>query len=156
MDLFSKPHLFQRFTRPVPSLRLADAGDGQRKFYICQDRLVRDQVIALEYEADRMVPVRIPVPVLIFLCRDPVDDQVPAVIAVQSSDDIQKRRLARAARTQDGDEFIIPEIQAYPVQRFLDQAACAVLFADILDPEHFCCLPSLFGYTAPLLMRLLL
>ena len=67
-----------------------------------------DQVIALEYKTDRMVAVGIPVSVSVFFRRDPVDDQVPAVIAVQPSYDIEERRLPRAARSQDRYKLIIP------------------------------------------------
>ena len=107
MKLISKPHFLQRLHSPLPALRLPDAGDGQRQLHIRKDRLVRDQVVALEYEPDRVVPVGIPVPVLIFLRGDAVDDHIPAVIAVQSSYNIQKRRLPRTAGAEDGDEFIV-------------------------------------------------
>ena len=107
MDLLAQPHLFQRLLRPFLTLRPADAGDRKRQFHICQNGLMRDQIVTLKHEADRMVPIGIPVPVFIFFCRDPVDDQVSAVIAVQSANNIQKRRLSRTAWAQNGDEFII-------------------------------------------------
>ena len=107
VELISQPHFLKRFHSPLPALCLPDAGDGQRQLHIRQDCLVRDQVIALEHEADRVVPVGIPVSVLIFLRGDAVDDHIPAVIAVQSSYNIQKRRLPRPAGTEDGDKFIV-------------------------------------------------
>ena len=58
---------------------------------------MRDQVIALEHETDRVVTVGIPVAVLIFFRGDAVDDQVAAVIAVEAADDIKERRFSRAA-----------------------------------------------------------
>lgn len=47
-----------------------------------------NQVIALKHETDGVVAVRVPVPVLILSGGYAVDDQVAAVIPVQSADDI--------------------------------------------------------------------
>ena len=69
-----------------------------------------DQIIALEYKTDRVVAVGIPVSVLIFFRGDPVDDQIPAVIAVQPAYDIKERRLTRAARSQDRDKLIVSQV----------------------------------------------
>lgn len=59
---------------------------------------MRDQVVALEDKADRVVPVGIPVAVLILFRGNAVDDQIAAVVAVEAADDIQKRRLSGTAR----------------------------------------------------------
>ena len=62
--------------------------ESKGKLYIGKDRLMRDQIITLKHKTDRVIPIRIPVPVFVFLRRNPVYDQVSAVIPVQSSDDI--------------------------------------------------------------------
>ena len=85
-DCFFAPHLF------------GNTGNGKRQLYVCKDGLVRDQVVALEDKADRVVPVGIPVAVLILFRGNAVDDQIAAVVAVEAADDIQKRRLSRTAR----------------------------------------------------------
>ena len=60
---------------------------------------MRDQIVTLEYKTNRMITVRIPVSVLIFFCRNAIDDQISAVITVQSSDNIQKRSFTRTTGT---------------------------------------------------------
>ena len=50
---------------------------------------MRYQVIALKDEADSMVPVCIPIPILILFSRDTVDDESSAVRSIKASDDIQ-------------------------------------------------------------------
>ena len=47
-----------------------------------------DQVIALEHKADGVVPVGVPVAVCVFFCGDAVDDQIAAVVAIQTADDV--------------------------------------------------------------------
>ena len=136
VKLLSQPHFLQRPDRTFPALRLIDPRDCQGKLYICQYSLMGDQVIALEYEPDGMVPVGIPVSVLILLCGDTVDDQVSAVVAVQTSDDIQKRCLSGPAGSQNGDELVIPEVQAHIVERLLDQFSGRILLTDMLDLKH--------------------
>ena len=73
MDLVSKAYFIQGFLRPLPAFGFSDAGDGQGQFYICQDGLMGDQVVALEAETNGVVPVGVPVPVFVFPCGDSVD-----------------------------------------------------------------------------------
>ena len=54
---------------------------------------MRNQVIALEYETDRVVTVRVPVPVLISLCGYAVDNEVTRIVTVETSDNVKKRGL---------------------------------------------------------------
>ena len=98
MELFSKTDLFKcRDCFFAPHL-FGNTGNGKRQLYVCKDGLVRDQVVALEDKADRVVPVGIPVAVLILFRGNAVDDQIAAVVAVEAADDIQKRRLSGTAR----------------------------------------------------------
>ena len=53
-----------------------------------------NKVIALKDKSDGMIPIRIPVSVFVFFSRNAVNDQVSAVIAVQSPNDVQKSGLA--------------------------------------------------------------
>ena len=136
VKLFPQPHLLQSLCRPPPSLLLRNAGDGQRQLHVGQDRLVGNQVIALEDETDGVVPVGVPVPVPVFPGGDAVDHQIPAVIPVQAADDIQQGGLAGAAGTQNSNEFAVPEIQADAVQSVLDETAGPVFFPDVAEVEH--------------------
>ena len=61
---------------------------------------MRDQVIALEHKADRMVAVGVPVPVIIFPCRDSVYDQISVVIAIKTADNIQQCCLSGTGNTE--------------------------------------------------------
>lgn len=60
---------------------------------------MRDQIVALEYKTNRMITVRIPVSVLIFFRGNAIDDKISAVVAVQSSDNIQKRGFSGTTGT---------------------------------------------------------
>ena len=88
VKLFSQAHFLQSFFCSAGALCLADTGDSQRQFHVGQDSLMGNQVIALKHETDGVVAVRVPVPVLILSGGYAVDDQVAAVIPVQSADDI--------------------------------------------------------------------
>ena len=66
-----------------------------------------------------MVAVGIPIPVLISLGRYAVDYKITAVISVKTSDNIEQCGLARAARTQNGNKFIVTQVQADVVKSLL-------------------------------------
>ena len=142
MQLVSKPHLFQRLRCPLPALRPGNTGNGQRQFHIGKNRLVGDQIIALEHKADGMVTVRVPIPVGIFLGGDPVDYQIAAVITVQTTDHVQQCGFTGTAGSQNGHKLIIPERQTDTVQRRLNQFSCHVFFPYILNPKHMATTPK--------------
>ena len=97
VHLFAQPYFGKRLHGSLPPLTPANAGDGQRQFHVGKKRLVGNQVIALKHKTDGVIPVGIPVPVLIFLRGDSIDDQISAVIPVQTADNIKKRRLSGTA-----------------------------------------------------------
>ena len=136
MGLVLEPDLVQRIQRHLFSLCAGNTADRERKFYILQNGLMRDQVVGLKYEADRVIAVGIPVPVLVFFGRDAVDDQVAAVIAVQSADDIEECGLSRTAGTEDGHELVVPQIQRDVVEGNLLEAARDVFLVNILKLQH--------------------
>ena len=113
-----------------------DAADGQRELYVLKDRLMRDQVVGLKDKADGMVSVGVPVAVFVFFGRNAVDNQVAAVIAVQSADDIEKGGLSGAAGPQDRHELVVPQIQGDIVERGLLKTAGDVFLIDVLKLEH--------------------
>ena len=88
MDLFAKSHFLQSLSCPLFPVCLSHTGNRKGKLYIGKDRLMRDQIITLKDKSDRMIPVRIPVPVFVLLCRNPVNNQITTVIAVESSHNI--------------------------------------------------------------------
>ena len=95
-----------------------------------------NQIVALEHEAHRVVPVGVPVSCAVFFCGNTVDDQLAAVIPVQTADHVEQRCFAGAAGTQDRHEFIVPQAQTDSVQRLLNQGPGFILFFDVLYLEH--------------------
>ena len=91
MKLLPKTHLLQCIHCTLSSFFLPDSRNCQCQLNICKHRLMRNQIVALEYKTNRMITVRIPVSVLIFFRGNAIDDKISAVVAVQSSDNIQKR-----------------------------------------------------------------
>ena len=57
---------------------------------------MRDKVIALENESDRVVSVCIPVAIFELLCGFAVDDKVARGVRVQAADDVQQRGFTAA------------------------------------------------------------
>ena len=47
----------------------------------------------MEDEADGVITVSIPVPVLILLCGRAINDKIAAVVPIQTTDDVQERCL---------------------------------------------------------------
>ena len=97
VDLVAQTHRFQGLLGPTLALAGGDAGDGQGQLHVGKNGLVGDQVVALEHKADGVVSVGIPVPVGVLLGGNAVDDQVAAVIPVQTADDVQQGGLAGTA-----------------------------------------------------------
>ena len=111
VDMLSQAHLFKRFLCAACPFLFRNASDGQRQLHVIENSLMGDEVVALEYEADRMVAVGVPVASLILFRGNSVYDQVARVIVIQSADHVEQRSLAGAARTEDSYEFIISQIE---------------------------------------------
>ena len=101
-----------------------------------------DEVVALEHEADGVVAVGVPVAVGVLFGGDAVDDEVAAVVPVQTADDVQQGGLAGAAGAKDGDELAVAEAQADLVKGCLDQVAGFVLLVDLFELKHGFCLSA--------------
>ena len=141
VKLIPQPHLFQCPLCPLAPFFSLDAGNGERQLHIGKNGLVGNKVITLKHKTDGMVAVRVPIPVLVFFGGDTINDQISPVIAVQAADNIQKCGLSGAGGTQNGNKFIIPQIDRNIIQRLLDQFACFILLADICKLKH--CVSSL-------------
>ena len=70
-----------------------------------------NKIIALEYEADRVVSVGIPIRCFKGFCRLSVDDKVAVGILIKSTDDIKHRGLTAARGTEDRHEFAFSEFK---------------------------------------------
>ena len=94
VDMLAQAYLLQGLDCPGMAFLAGYPGNGQGQLHVREDGLVGNQVIALEYETNRVVTVGVPVPVLVLLGGCPVDDQVSAVVPVQAADDVQQSGLA--------------------------------------------------------------
>ena len=95
-----------------------------------------NQVITLENETNGMVSIGIPVSVLVFLCGNPVDNQITAVVPVKTTNNIEKGGFSGAAWPKNCHEFIVPKRQAYPIQCPLHQVSCSVFFVYVFNLKH--------------------
>ena len=68
---------------------------------------MRDKVIALKNESDGMVAVGVPVRLGELFSRFASDGESPAVVAVESAENIQKSRLS---------ELVLPEADGHAVE----------------------------------------
>ena len=115
-QLRAQPHLLQRLLGPAPALRLGYAGEGQRQLHILQHGLVGNEVVALEYKADGVVAVGVPVPAAEGPGGFAVDDQVAAGVLIQTADDVQQGGFPAAGGPQNGDKFVAAKIQRHTTQ----------------------------------------
>ena len=94
---------------------------------------MRDEVIALKHEADRVVAVGVPLALLEVLRALALDDQLAVVVAVQPADDVEEGRFARAAFAQHGDELLLAEGNGDAVYGARLQLAHAVHLSDVFQ-----------------------
>ena len=97
---------------------------------------MRDEVVALEHEADAVVAVGVPVAILVLARGDAVDDQVARIVVVQAADDVEECGLARARRAQDRDELAVSEGDGHMVEGRLRERARGVRLADVAQFQH--------------------
>ena len=136
VDVFLESDLFERFRRAGGAIFGRNAADRQRELDVFENRLVGDQVVALEYKADRVVAVGIPVAIGILFGGDPVDDQIAVIVAIQSADDIQEGGLTGTAGTEYRYKFVVAQTERHALERFLHKTACLVYLTNLFDLKH--------------------
>ena len=72
---------------------------------------MRDEIVALEDEADAVVAVSVPVAVFEIFGGDAVDDEVAGGVFVEATDDIEQSGLAGAGGAEDAGKFAIAKSQ---------------------------------------------
>ena len=87
---------------------------------------MRDQVIRLENETDRMVTVCIPVSVLVILGGSSINDQITGGVLVKTADNVQHGRLTASGLTEDRNKFTVTEAETDALQCFHRIAACRI------------------------------
>ena len=132
LQLVSQAYFLQRFRCPAAALLPADAGKGQGQFHVGKHRLVRNQVIALEYKTHRMIPVGIPVPFRKLFCGFSPDHQIAGGVPVQAADNIQQRCFSAAGRPQDRGKFTVAELQVHTPERLHPGVARRIILHNVL------------------------
>ena len=105
--------LFQNLQSPAVLFLLGHAGERHAQLDIGDDAEVADEVVALKHKADGVVAVGVPVAVLKVAGVLALNQQVAAVIAVQSADDVEEGGFTGAARPQYRDKFLFAKGDAY-------------------------------------------
>ena len=137
--LIPEPHLFKSFLCSSAALRLGHTGKGQRQFHIGQNRLVGDQVIILEYKADGMVPIGVPIPIFKLFGGFTVDDQITGGIPIQATDDVEHGGFTASGLTQNGNELTFPEIQIYALEGMDRFFPGKIVLFDIFQLQQWIC-----------------
>ena len=110
VELVAEANALKRLDGALAALRLAHARERERQLHVAQYRLVRNEVIALEDEADGVVAVTVPVGIGKVLRRLAVDDEIALRVVVKAADDVEQRRLAAARMAEDGDKLALAEL----------------------------------------------
>ena len=135
--MITQTHLLQGRFGAATALGLLHAGEGQCQLHVLQHRLVGDEVVTLEYKADGVVAVGVPIAVLELLGGGTVNNQIALGIAVQTAHDVQQGGLTASGLTQDGHKLAVAEGEGNPVQclhRVV--AAGGVHFLNIFELQH--------------------
>lgn len=131
VQMLAQTHFFQHRFGACAAFGFAHTGNGKRKFDVAEHRLMRNEVITLEHEADAMVAVYVPFAVAERFGGAAVYDEVAGRIFIQSADDIEQRGFSAAARAEDGHELVRAEIDADAFERRNVLPRNLVIFSDV-------------------------
>ncbi len=121
--MLSQANALKRRASTLATLVRTDARQRKRELHVLQDGLVRDEVIALEHEADTMVAVGVPVGVGIVLGRDAVHHDIARIGVVKAAKDIEEGGLSRARGAKHGHELAWAEGDGDAVECPLNKVA---------------------------------
>ena len=124
------------------ALGAAHPRERERELDVGEDGLVRDEVVALEDEADAVVAVGVPVSVSVLAGRDAVDHEVALVEVVEAAHDVEHGGLAGAGGAEHRHELAVTKGDRDVVERDLREAGRHVALADALELEHGWVLPD--------------
>ena len=105
-----QPELFEDGLRPLLPLGAPDAGEHERQGNVLDRRQARQQVEALEDEADAPAPVQRALGVARRAKLDAVDPDLAAARPVQPADQVHQGGLARAGDAGEGDKLAAPAL----------------------------------------------
>ena len=123
VDVLAQAHALERRAGALAALGATDARQRERELDVLQDRLVGNEVVALEHEANAVVAVRVPVRIRVVSRGNAVHDDVARVRVVEAAQDVEKRRLARARGAEHGHELALSKRYGDAVERALHEVA---------------------------------
>ena len=97
---------------------------------------MRNQVIALENETDRMISVSVPVSVLILFCGYAIDNEVSGRIVVKTADNIQHCGLTASGMTKNSNKLVITECNINSVECSYLIFTRAIVLNDFFKLQH--------------------
>jgi hypothetical protein len=115
--LVTKTYGNKRIGGSFATFCLGNARKRERKLYVCKHGLVRYQVIALEYESDRVIAVRVPISITEGLGGFTVDYQVTVGVSVKTSYDVEQGGLSASRLTENGNELVFSEFKTDAAER---------------------------------------
>ena len=136
LQLVPEADALERLPRALFALGSADAAERQGELHVGQDRLVRDQVVALEHKADRMVAIGVPVVVGESLCGFSVDEKIAFGVAVEAADDVEHRGFSAARGAENGNKLALAEIDADVIHGADGGISRHIVFDDIFQYQH--------------------
>ena len=101
----------------LDSLLFTDACDSERKLNVTEHGLVRDEVVALEDEADSVVTVNVPISIAVELCALAVYNEIARGVVIKTANDIEQRSLSAARCTENRYELVVTERDIYSAER---------------------------------------
>ena len=131
-----KADLGQRFHREVMTLAGGDAAIDQRQFDILHRGGARQEIVALEDEADIEIAQHGAAVAVETASIDAHETVGSGRRCVEAADDVHRRRLARAGRTHDGDEFTAADGKIDASQRMHRGLALAIAFPDLVEADE--------------------
>ena len=129
-------HVGKRLEGALAPLRARDARERECQLHVGEDGLVRDEVVALEHEANSIVAVGVPVTVAEALRGDAVHQKVAGVKVVEAAHHVEHCRLARARGAENRHKLGIAEGHANVVECDLREVSRHVLLGDVPELEH--------------------
>ena len=136
VHMLAQANCLKRLARTLTTLGMAHTRKRKRQLHVFQDSLVRNEVIALEDEADAVVSVGVPIAIAEVLGRNTVDEQIAGIEMIQSANNVEHRSFARARGTQNGHELAIAKSQGHVIERHLRKRLRDVPFANIFEFQH--------------------
>ena len=97
---------------------------------------MRNQIVALEYKAYRVVAVAVPIGIGEGFRRSSRNVEIAVRVAVKPADDVEERCFSAAGRTEDRNKFALSEIDRYAPQCFNGAVACDVCFLYFSERKH--------------------